>query len=182
MYCNNCGTQIEDGAAFCPNCGSSTAPAPAAEPVVETPVYQAPVNEMPYQQTVAPTAAPAENNLATIALICGIVSLVIGLLGSIMFGVIAAFIALALGIVAVVLGINAKKATNNDSKASAGFICGLIGLIVAIIFAIGCAVCGACTAGYYCYGCVGGSCKARADVSNAYSDLEDLLEGWDYSY
>ncbi len=33
MYCNHCGTQIEDNAAFCPNCGTTTRPEPAAEPV-----------------------------------------------------------------------------------------------------------------------------------------------------
>lgn len=32
MYCNHCGTQIEDNAAFCPTCGASTQPEPAATP------------------------------------------------------------------------------------------------------------------------------------------------------
>lgn len=32
-FCRNCGSQIEDNASFCPNCGQSTAPAaPAPEP------------------------------------------------------------------------------------------------------------------------------------------------------
>ena len=31
MFCNNCGTQLEEGAAFCPNCGSSVSVAPAPQ-------------------------------------------------------------------------------------------------------------------------------------------------------
>lgn len=179
MFCNNCGTQIEDGAAFCPNCGAGTTPTPVAE----TPVYQAPVNEMPYQQPVASAAAPkASNGMATAALLCGIFSLVICLLGSIMFGVWGAAIALVLGIVAVVLGINAKKATNGDSKASAGFICGLIGLILSVVFAIGCAICGSCSGSYGCYGCVGASCKAQSDLDDLGDYYNDLLDDLEYYY
>lgn len=158
MFCNNCGSQVEEGTAFCPNCGAATNPAPAANT----------------------TVSGTSNGMATAALVCGIFSLVIGVIGSIMFGVWGAVVALVLGIVAVVLGVNAKKTTNNDSKASAGFICGLIGLIVSVFFAIGCAVCGSCTAGYYCYGCVGGSCKAQSDVKGAYNELEDLLNSYDW--
>lgn len=172
MFCNNCGSQVEEGTAFCPNCGAATNPAPAADPVAKTPVYKTPVANTAVSGT--------SNGMATAALVCGIFSLVIGVIGSIMFGVWGAAVALVLGIVAVVLGVNAKKSTNNDSKASAGFICGLIGLIVSVFFAIGCAVCGSCTAGYYCYGCVGGSCKAQSDVKGAYNELEDLLNSYDW--
>lgn len=31
MFCNNCGTQLEEGAAFCPNCGGSVGVAPAPQ-------------------------------------------------------------------------------------------------------------------------------------------------------
>ena len=55
MFCNNCGTQIQDGAPFCPNCGASTQannPAPAAAPAPEA-------NPAPaYQPVGAPVAAP----------------------------------------------------------------------------------------------------------------------------
>ena len=176
MFCNNCGTQIPDGSAFCPNCGTSAAPTPVA-----TPVYQAPVNEMPYAQPAAPAATGSGMSLA--AMLCGIGSLVVALFGSIMFGVIGALIALVLAVVAVVLGINAKKASNGtDGKASAGFICGLIGLILSVLFAIGCAICGACSGSYGCYGCVAGPCMLESDARSAYSDLEDLFSDFDYYY
>lgn len=35
MYCKHCGTDIEDGVKFCPNCGAEQTEAPAAEPVAE---------------------------------------------------------------------------------------------------------------------------------------------------
>lgn len=80
-----------------------------------------------------------KNGAATASTILGIVSLVIAVIGGITFGVIGAAIALILGIVAVVLGINAKKQTGG-TKGQAGFVCGLIGIIFAVIFAVGCSI------------------------------------------
>lgn len=50
-----------------------------------------------------------KNGKAAAGTALGIVSLIIAILGGIMFGVIGAGIALVLGVVAVVLSINAKK-------------------------------------------------------------------------
>ena len=50
-----------------------------------------------------------KNGKAAAGTALGIVSLIIAILGGIMFGVIGASIALVLGILAVVLSINAKK-------------------------------------------------------------------------
>ena len=56
MFCGNCGSKIEDGAKFCPSCGSAVAAEPAAEaPVIETP---APVQEAPVVETPAPAPIP----------------------------------------------------------------------------------------------------------------------------
>lgn len=43
LFCTNCGSQIPDGARFCPGCGS---PAPAQQPPVQQPTYE----QTPYQQ------------------------------------------------------------------------------------------------------------------------------------
>jgi len=43
MFCNQCGTQIEDGVAFCSNCGAKVAP---AAPQEQTPVAAAPQQTM----------------------------------------------------------------------------------------------------------------------------------------
>ena len=34
MYCNNCGTQIDDGTKFCPGCGASQTGAAFQQPVI----------------------------------------------------------------------------------------------------------------------------------------------------
>ncbi len=72
MFCTNCGSQFEEGNAFCPNCGTKVqtiaqpvaAPAPVAAPVeaatVEaTPVETAPVEAAPVEATPL-EAAPVE--------------------------------------------------------------------------------------------------------------------------
>ncbi len=42
-HCTNCGTQLKDDAAFCPNCGTPAAAAPNQAPVQPQDQYQAPV-------------------------------------------------------------------------------------------------------------------------------------------
>ncbi len=119
------------------------------------------------------TPAPAPKN-GTAALVLGIVGLVVSILGGICFGVIGALIGLACSIVAVVLSIGVKNATNNQKGGSA-FVCGLLGIIFGAIFMVGCAIYGSCSAGYMCYGCVGGRCKASSDLNSAADDLNDIL-------
>lgn len=122
---------------------------------------------------------------AGISTALGILSLVISIVGGITFGVIGAGIALVLGIVAIVTGINAKKQTNG-TKGSAGFVCGILGLVFAVIFAAGCSICGAIessatTTSYTCYGLIGGGCKADDDLddlSDSLDDLQDELEDY----
>ena len=74
MFCSNCGTQIPDGAMFCPGCGSSTGAPVQPAPVPAQPVQQVaqsapapqPVQQVaqsapapqPVQQVVQPTPAP----------------------------------------------------------------------------------------------------------------------------
>ena len=119
-----------------------------------------------------------KNGKATAGSVLGIISLILAIVGGITFGVFGAGIALALGIIALVLSINAKKETNG-TKGQAGFICGLLGIIFAAVFAVSCAICGAVESSgtktsYSCYGCVGGSCMAASDVNDAADDLNEL--------
>ena len=53
MFCNNCGTQLDDGAAFCPNCGAPAETAPNPAPNATAPYAPAPAA---YGQTPAPSA------------------------------------------------------------------------------------------------------------------------------
>lgn len=120
-----------------------------------------------------------KNGKATAGTVLGIVGLVLAIVGGITYGIFGAGIALVLGIVAVVLSINAKKETNG-TKGQAGFVCGLLAIIFAVIFAVGCAICGAVEStgtktSYSCYGCIGGSCMVANDVNEATDDLNDAL-------
>ena len=114
------------------------------------------------------------NSKSTISLVCGIVSIVIGIIGGFTFGVIGAAIALAAGIVAVVMGVGAKKETNG-AKGSAGMVCGILGIVFGALFAITCTICGSETGGYGCYGTVGGTMFEATDVEAA---IEDEFGAW----
>ena len=147
----------------------------------------APQPDMNYGQAAAPQPGmnyaqpvPQSNANTTIALVCGIVSIVLSVLGGILFGVIPAVISVALGVVAVVLAININK-TSPEKKGNAALICGIIGLVFGVVFAAGCSICGCASGGYTCYGCVGGSCKASSDVSRGAGDILNMLENYDYS-
>ena len=88
-FCQSCGTQILDDAAFCPNCGASVAAEPAQQapmgqapmgqaPMYQAPMYQAPMGQMPF--------APAESSgTATCAIVFAflipLVGLILGIVG-----------------------------------------------------------------------------------------------------
>jgi hypothetical protein len=59
MYCENCGTQLEEDTIFCPSCGvrKASAPASASIPPAPTPVSTPAPTQAPTQ---APTPAPAK--------------------------------------------------------------------------------------------------------------------------
>ncbi len=64
MFCEKCGTRIDDGAPFCPNCGnrvgaSEAAPAPEASPASSAPMGTAPVNPGLNNIPAAPAFQPA---------------------------------------------------------------------------------------------------------------------------
>ena len=71
MICTNCGTQFEDGNAFCPNCGTPAAqPAPA--PAAAQPQYgYAP---QPQPMYAAPTGAVGDPEAAKSCMITGILA------------------------------------------------------------------------------------------------------------
>ncbi|MDE5803997.1 MAG: zinc-ribbon domain-containing protein [Lachnospiraceae bacterium] len=177
MFCNQCGTQVNDDQAFCPNCGAPM----GAEQTNTAPQMNSMPNSTPYQQP-AMGGMPGGNTNNTIALVLGIVSIVLGVLGGLLFGIFGAMFGLIAGVVGLVLSIGVRKATNN-AQGTPAFICALIGLIFSVIFAAGCSICGcsqkaAGLGDYTCYGCVGGNCKAQSDLKNAYRDLNNIFNDW----
>lgn len=105
----------------------------------------------------------------------GVCGLVLGTLGAIVFGVFLSLPALIAGIVGVVMSINVKKETNGQ-KGSGAMVVGILAIVFASIFTVGCAACGSGSAGYGCYGCAGASCKAQNDINNTFGDFE--LDDW----
>ena len=103
MFCNQCGTQVNDGQAFCPNCG---APIGAQQEQNTAPMNSMPASA-PYQQPMAPMGGSSNTN-NTIALILGIVSIILGVLGGVLFGLFGAAFGLVAGVVALVLSIGVR--------------------------------------------------------------------------
>lgn len=76
MFCKNCGTEINDQAAFCPSCGAKVGDQPQAQaqPQGQQPPYQ----QAPYQQppVVPGPQGPTERNIGIAILLsiitCGI--------------------------------------------------------------------------------------------------------------
>jgi hypothetical protein len=120
MFCSKCGTQIAQGAAFCPNCGtpagtqvSGAYVAPPVQPVAE------PVNYAGYNQSYpAPTAG-----LAIAALVLAFFAPLIGLI---------------LGYVARKEIIQSNGAKGGRGMASAaialGWIFTIIGIVIAVVY------------------------------------------------
>ncbi|MCQ2519107.1 MAG: zinc-ribbon domain-containing protein [Lachnospiraceae bacterium] len=132
--------------------------------------YQAPpVQPAPY----APADAVKNE---TPALVLGIFSIVIAVLGCIFFGVIGGAIAIALGIWGIVLSISVRKSTFNQ-KGTGAFVCSIIGIVLGALFSLGCSL---CTCGTGCYGCVG-TCSALSGTAkgayNIYQDVNDIYNG-----
>lgn len=113
MVCTNCGTQLAEGTTFCPNCGAQQA-APQAPVQPQQPVYG-------YQPAPQAAAQPGKG-LAIAGLIMGILSFFI-----------FPYIAGALGII---FGGVAKSKGNRSGMATAGIVCGVIGIALTLILQI----------------------------------------------
>ena len=98
-------------------------------------------NNMPNNgfQPIPPQGPQPGQGLATGGLVCGIVSLVAGIL----FGW-TAFLALAgmvVGIVGAILAVNAKKQGNNSGMQTAGLVLSIIGACISAVVFVSCIAC-----------------------------------------
>ena len=75
MFCKDCGTQLENGTRFCPNCGSAQAVTPPPRPVIP------PTAPVPFAEKVRATAKKVGSSPAfLIAIICFTLTLFLHLL------------------------------------------------------------------------------------------------------
>ncbi len=107
MYCNNCGAPNDNGTRFCSSCGAP----------LEAPKYQQQYQQ-PYQQPMYYQPAKAQQPAQNFA----IASLVLGIVSLIMFAIIA-------GPLGIIFGAIAKNKGNTSPMATAGIICGIIGVV-----------------------------------------------------
>ena len=134
MQCGNCREPLEQGAAFCGNCGvkiagQPTAPAPEAGPEV---AQAGPQTPQPVQETGSPVAAQAQmptppvtegkNVLAIVALVVAILGFMKGLI----------LIGLLLDVVAIVLGLFAVRKTYKQGLAIAAMVIAAVGLVLTL--------------------------------------------------
>jgi len=136
MNCNKCGAEISPGAAFCVNCGEPvSAPQAAPQPPV-TPQPQA----VPQPQV---TPAPQAVQYAVPAPVLpgkgmGIAAMVLGIVSLALFCI--WYISIPCAIVGAVLGgLSASKAKEVGAKngmATAGLVCSIIAIGLAILFVI----------------------------------------------
>ena len=145
MFCENCGSQIADGSAICPNCGAAVRVSPTTgeavpvqpiqaqpvqpayqqpvQPVYQQPVYQQPAYQQPiYQQPAAGSKGPAIT--ALILGICGLVFCWIPIFG------------LLISIAGLILGIMAFKNPNGKGMGITGFVLSIIGIVIGLSYTL----------------------------------------------
>ena len=137
MYCSSCGSSVNEGQSFCPNCGAPVAqpaPRPAVQVQQPQPVaqqVQQPVAQPVYTQPVAASAAPAKKSrgFAIAGFILGLYTLPMSWV--IFFNIISIFTGLA----GVIISIIALTKKNGRLKAMAviGLIMSSLGMIYSIL-------------------------------------------------
>lgn len=118
MICKKCGAFNEEGTNFCANCGENLR---VAEQVVQPESVVENVVPTGYVQNPEPVKQPAMG-LAIAAMICGIVSFLC-------FWYIT-------GPLGIIFGAVAKNKGCKSGMATAGIVCGIIGVALGIVFVV----------------------------------------------
>ena len=133
MYCSSCGSSVNEGQSFCPNCGAPVAQ-PAPQPAVQVqqtqPVPQ-PAAQPVYTQPVAASAAPAKKSrgFAIAGFILGLYTLPMSWV--IFLNIISVFTGLA-GVIISIIALT-KKNGRLKPMAVIGLIMSSLGMIYSIL-------------------------------------------------
>ena len=156
MFCGKCGTQIPEGAAICPNCGTNVTEESgvsnqmeASEPSTmeyvtsvensqKSDCSATPSNSMnavPFNNGETASEVKSGKGLAVAGMVLGIVSIVFWFFGA------GALVGLVTGIIGLICSSSAKKAGYIGGMQTAGFVCSLIGLIGSALVFVACVAC-----------------------------------------
>lgn len=127
MRCEKCGKENQEGMNFCEACGAPLSKPEYQQPMYQQPVYQQPVYQQPvYQQPGMPQEPKKPVGLAVASMVLGIVALVLSCC--------VPYLPIVLALLAVVLGaVSLAKKMGGTGMAVAGLVCGIIGLVPAVI-------------------------------------------------
>lgn len=135
MFCYHCGAQHDDDVKFCTKCGADLR-APAEQAAYQAPQYQQQTDQQPqqpyqqpyqqpqtpYQQPYqAPYQQPYYRPVAEPGKGFAITSLVLGICALLIYPIIT-------GVLAIIFGAVAKSKGNTGGMATAGIVCGSIGV------------------------------------------------------
>lgn len=130
--CPGCGAELMAHQQFCGQCGYTLQP---QQPAYQQPEYQQPAYQPEYQQNYTQPAYPSQQppKQKTPAMGLGVTGMVLSILGLVLCW--ALCFGFILGLVGMILSIVAKK-KGCTGVATAGIICGAIGMGIGLIFTI----------------------------------------------
>ncbi len=128
-YCSSCGSELDNDAVFCTNCGARNDNVFGSDPVdpIGNDYYEQYPNEQGYYTDPYETNTGSKN-FAIISLVAGILSIPCSV--GICVGMIPSVAAIVLGLISF------KKQENATGMAMAGIICGGVGIMISMVVLI----------------------------------------------
>lgn len=134
-FCKYCGSQLEDGAAFCGVCGKNQGDDAPQQVAPTASVYSTPYGVVPQAPYGVP---PVYSNVSVPGKGLGVASMVLGIISLVLFCI--WYIAIPCGIVAACLGgasVNKAKAVGQkNGLATAGIVCSCIALGITTLYLV----------------------------------------------